>query len=315
MDINYMDALKELSEIELAFRYECLAVMVDFIHIEIFPPGEGYDFHTHSNYEFHYIYKGKGMVILNGEEYVLSQGSFYLTGPGVVHKQLADDTDPMVEYALKCDIKVDKLVSEQAEGHTKAEYRYLLNILTKKAFHVVEDKHNLNELFEKALEEAYYKRPGYYTQIKNAVLNIIVAAARNFSCETDVKYDVPKRDLNSYRMRMVQSYIADNYNKNITCIELARHVFLSSRQLNRIIKAETGYSVHDYIVFQKIEIIKELLTTTQLNLSSIAENTGFSSEFHLSNTFKKWVGVSPSKYREQSRDSDVESEAVRIKKY
>jgi len=297
MSTDYSKAVDMLAEIETSFKFECLSVEVDFINICYFPRGEGYDFHSHSNYEFHYIKQGKGIVVMNNVEYPLDEGSFYLTGPGVVHKQIADTVDPMVEYALKCEIKLNP-AEEDTNEHSMAEFAHIIDILDRNSAVVVEDFNGLSRIFEGIFDEVCCKRPGYYTQIKNMIYKIIIASARNFFIGKDISYSVPKRNMNSYRMRMIHSYIIDNCCRSITCEELSRHLFLSKKQVNRIVRAETGYSVHDYIMSEKIDIVKGILKNSKLKLVNIAEQTGFSSEFHLSNVFKKWAGVSPSKFRE-----------------
>lgn len=302
MSSNYINMSEMLAEIEISFKYECLYIAVDFINVCVFPPSGGYDYHMHSNYEFHFIKEGKGIVILNGTEYRLEAGSFYLTGPGVVHKQIADNVQPMVEYAMKCDLAFDTS-GKGISRHSAAEYKYMLDMLNTKSAQVVNDSNNLCELFERVLEEVRNKRAGFYAQIKNIVMQIIIAAARNYDKWDTIGYQIPKRDIAKYRMDIIRSYTTDNYFKNITCKELADQLFLSTRQLNRIVREQTGCSVHDFILSQRIEKVKGLLLNTELKLSQIAENTGFSSEFHLSNAFKKWLGISPAAFREKGRVS------------
>lgn len=298
MYIDYLKVMEVLKDLEIVFNYDNLSISVDFVNISPFPNGEGFDFHTHSNYEFHYIKRGKGIVIMNDIEYQLDGNSFYLTGPGVIHKQVADINEPMLEYALKCDIKHIGVPSGESKINSSSEYEYIINILDKRANRVVQDNFGIEGLFEKIFEEIFLKRPGYFTEIKTAIFNIIIATARNFAPETGVDYQIPRRDMNSHRLRLIKSYIADNYNKNITCNELSGHLFLSNRQLNRIIQSETGYSVHDFVISEKIRIVCELLRSTKQKLRDIADQTGFSSEYHLSNAFKKWTGMSPVKFRE-----------------
>lgn len=84
---------------------DSLYVSIDFINVQSFNDIEGFDEHSHSNHEFHYIKSGTGHVFLGAQEFVLSHGSFYLTGPGMLHKQISDKNNPMLEYAMRCSIR------------------------------------------------------------------------------------------------------------------------------------------------------------------------------------------------------------------
>lgn len=62
-------------------------------------------------------------------------------------------------------------------------------------------------------------------------------------------------------------------------------------------KQETGMSLRDYILRQKIERAKELLRTGSDPISEISDYLGFSSQSYFGALFKEQVGVSPSEYR------------------
>jgi AraC-like DNA-binding protein/quercetin dioxygenase-like cupin family protein len=295
MDIN--KASDMLKELDISFKYERLEVKVDFLTVYPFQPGEGFDFHSHSNYEFHYIKEGRGTVILHEKEYELHPGCFYLTGPGVLHKQYADKEFPMLEYALKCSIHNNNSKTNVLNRENTDELSYVLSLLNNEADRVIKDTNNLHLLFENVFREVYNRRPGYFSVIKNSVLNIIIFASRSYTDGTLLDYAVPTRDLDNHRFETLRNYIHDNISKNITRQELASYISLSIRQTDRIVRAQTGISIHSFIINERIASAKRLLQSTGFNLSVVAERTGFSSEYHLSSTFKKIVGLTPSEYR------------------
>lgn len=59
-----------------------------------------------------------------------------------------------------------------------------------------------------------------------------------------------------------------------------------------------GTTIEHYIIFHKIERVKELLVYNELNLSEIAYQMHYSSVGHLSNQFKKITGLTPSHFKE-----------------
>lgn len=58
-----------------------------------------------------------------------------------------------------------------------------------------------------------------------------------------------------------------------------------------------GITIQQYIIFSKIERVKELILYNQLSLTEIAFLLNYSSAAHLSNQFKKTTGLTPSFYK------------------
>lgn len=69
--------------------------------------------------------------------------------------------------------------------------------------------------------------------------------------------------------------------------------------LSMLFSSYEGITIEKYIILQKIERVKELLTYGELTLSEIAYQMDYSSVQHLSNQFKKVTGLSPSEYKQQ----------------
>lgn len=70
-----------------------------------------------------------------------------------------------------------------------------------------------------------------------------------------------------------------------------------------------GITIQQYIIFHKIERVKELLLYDELTLTEISYRMQYSSVAHLSNQFKKVTGLSPSFYKSlrQKRKGNLEN--------
>lgn len=68
-------------------------------------------------------------------------------------------------------------------------------------------------------------------------------------------------------------------------------------RLSSIFSSVEGITIERYIILQRLERVKELLVYNELTLSEIAYQTGYSSVHHLSNQFKKNIGMSPTKFK------------------
>ena len=71
--------------------------------------------------------------------------------------------------------------------------------------------------------------------------------------------------------------------------------------LSRLFSAVEGRTIEKYVIAQKVEKVKELLTYGELTLSEIAFQMQYSSAAHLSAQFKKVTGMSPSEFKKLQR--------------
>lgn len=67
--------------------------------------------------------------------------------------------------------------------------------------------------------------------------------------------------------------------------------------ISSIFSAREGITLEHYIINQKIERVKQLLSDTNLTLTDISFQTNYSSVHHLSKQFKEKQGINPSEYR------------------
>lgn len=67
--------------------------------------------------------------------------------------------------------------------------------------------------------------------------------------------------------------------------------------LSKLFSATQGITLHQFIILQKIEKVKELLLLKEFNISEIADQLNYSSISHLSLQFKKITGITPSAFK------------------
>lgn len=105
----------------------------------------------------------------------------------------------------------------------------------------------------------------------------------------------PPTDLNP--VDLVKKYIAQHIEENITRSVLADYVHLNSDYLARLFKAETEYTLNDYIVNEKMKRAQNLIRTTLLPIGLIASKVGYDNFSYFSKLYKKVIGVTPTDER------------------
>ena len=72
----------------------------------------------------------------------------------------------------------------------------------------------------------------------------------------------------------------------------------SSSNLPNLFSKNEGETIEHFFITHKIEMVKELLIYSDLNITEIADKLNYSSVAHLSNQFKTMTGLTPSQYKQ-----------------
>lgn len=97
------------------------------------------------------------------------------------------------------------------------------------------------------------------------------------------------------------SMIGSDYTRQISVGELADACGISEKYFCKLFRERTGMSSVSYIHYLRCNQAKLLLSTTNKGMAEIADQCGFSEAEYFNRVFKKQVGCTPLKYRQQSR--------------
>ena len=95
----------------------------------------------------------------------------------------------------------------------------------------------------------------------------------------------------------MQKYIEDNYRHDISLAELAAIVGLNKNYICDLFKNDTGVTIRQYLIAQRMERVKLLLQDSDCTIAEIAQSVGYSDDKYLSAQFKRRYGVAPGEYR------------------
>ena len=88
----------------------------------------------------------------------------------------------------------------------------------------------------------------------------------------------------------------DEFNMKISAI-LEEKLGMDYHYLTSLFSSVESITIERFVILQRIEKVKELLTYNETTLSDIAFNMGYSSVQHLSQQFKKITGMTPSQFK------------------
>lgn len=100
------------------------------------------------------------------------------------------------------------------------------------------------------------------------------------------------------RLQPAIDFIADNYHQNPLLAEIASTCGMSKYHFLRVYKMTFGNTPRAAVFALQIQEAKRLLLCGE-KLDNIARAIGFASASHFCNRFRKEVGMTPGKWREQ----------------
>ncbi|MBW5447157.1 helix-turn-helix domain-containing protein [Cohnella sp. CFH 77786] len=291
-----------LDRLDLRFRWGGYGIRVLRCHLTVFQPGQIISFHKHSEYEFHFIPKGKGKVILEDQLFDLHEGLFYLTGPDVVHYQESDPDDPMHELCLHCEIvPLHRPPGSEPDAEfggdlERNEAEACMETLRRFPLEPVWDTYNAMGMFLEAYRLWEEEAPGFHTLLKMAVTQILLRSTRLYAHKSRVP-SIPMRDMNDHRFQLASQFIQDNESLPISLEEVAERVNVSPRQLQRIFRTEGQTTFREYVEHVRLGGVCADLVGSDRPIEEIALAHGYATPNYLFPVFKNKFGMTPTAYR------------------
>ena len=263
--------------------YEALPKEQD-IGIKYFINHKRMRLHWHEELEIIYFERGSAEVCIDSKTYTFDAGDILVINSCEAHHGifLSDDTK---HYVLHISTKMFNSINEESKKVTIFENKITDNSL-------VEMLSSIFSIFEKEYpyKELYIKKYAY---------EFLIALTRNYIKST---FDINSKSSyknNQYLLNEILDYLHKNCAEQISVKDLAAKFHISESLLFHLFKANMKTTIVSYVNKLRIENSKKLLLSSELNISEIASEAGFSDINYYSRTFKKIMGESPSDYRKR----------------
>jgi LacI family transcriptional regulator len=106
-------------------------------------------------------------------------------------------------------------------------------------------------------------------------------------------------------------YIRERFADPVTVDDVASASLISRRQLQDRFLRDTGRTISEALLWQRIDHAKKLLAETRGKVQTIAFQSGFKTGEHMSRVFRRSVGMSPQQFRERYATSHDDPAAAR----
>lgn len=248
-------------------------------------PGE-----THNFWECFYVIEGSACASGDDKVYNLSAGDLVFHKPMELHKFYIDHENgaellifsfnlkgPLSEYFKD---KVFRLNDEQQQIVCT-----LLNFINRQA--------------TLADNSGKYRKEDQLLRLKNSspvylqrIVTFLHALLLSLGESGNISHFSTVSDALVFQQAV--QYMTEHIYGQPTVAEIAKHCFLSESGLKRIFTKYAGISIHKYFLTLKFKIAAQLLQDG-MSVREVSEKLNFSSQSYFSVSFKREIGINPSK--------------------
>lgn len=107
--------------------------------------------------------------------------------------------------------------------------------------------------------------------------------------------------LQGQRVRKIMSYIHSHYSEHISVEDMARAASISRTECFRCFRMIFKKTPVEYLLEYRLSMAAVLLANTDLAMTDISYTCGFTNPSYFGKLFREQCGMTPKKYREQSR--------------
>ena len=224
---------------------------------------------------FEYLLDGKGYICQDEEEIEVRSGDAYILQAGKNHYYYADKEMPWTKIWFN--------VRGSLVRHLLSDYGLRQT--------VVIPQFGQGQYLQSMLSTIEEDPSECYSRLTIQLHEYIQALS---------SYYASHRKEHTFAFAM-KNYIEQNLLRTLSVDDIAQSAHLSSSRAIHIFKEAFGLPPYQYYLAQRLELVQSMLLYTSLSIQEISDRLGFSDYHHLSNSFKKAYGVSPVKFRNDSR--------------
>ena len=250
-------------------------------------------------FEIHYMVRGHLRWWVESEHYAFSTGQVFVVRPGEVHGGDEGTLSPCEHYWLRIRFPAKGSLASMTTAET-AELRTAYQHLRYRVFTASPE---VNEFFERLLAE-HRRGPARSPLMARAMLHaLIITVVRDHERHCQIAKQKP---LVTWHVRRTLEWLEHQLHQSEVRLDsIAGNVGLSPAGLRSRFKAETGYTLHEYLLNRRVEEARRRLVETDDDIITIAHHLGFSSSQYFATVFRRQVGTAPGDYRKCHRQDGL----------
>jgi AraC-like DNA-binding protein len=258
--------------------------------------------HYHQEFELSFITEGSGQRIVGDSIEEFNPGDLIFIGPRIPHVWFSEDTR-RIQHSGRTLESVYLLFNQEILPDDLTTLPEFSNIqkairLSERGIRVAGD--TLNEVSKIMLQLPYmnsFKRLMMFYEIMD-----LIGRTSSHVYLASAEYIRSRFETTNSRIKRIHEFLMKNYQEDIDLNEVAEIAHMAPASVCRFFKKSTGLTIFEYLNKIKIDYSCQLLLNTDLNIMDISYDCGFNNLSHFNKQFRKFIGKTPSEFR-QLRDS------------
>lgn len=251
-----------------------------------------------SSMEIVEITSGSVTVQIGTEFIDASAGDFLYIPPSMVFRADATSDTATIRGMI-----FDMSIIEENLENFDSEVFYMFYVQSRKKISVFGVEHPVYHTLARFMQESYdeyaEKDICYKLPIRANIYHMMTALLRYY-CGSKDELDRMIYH-NVLRLRPVIAYIDEHYKEKIYIEELSDMINVSPDYFTKMFKESIGKTPIDYINGMRINYAMELLCSTDIPMSDIADTIGFCNPNYFHKIFKQYMVTSPLAYRKSTK--------------
>lgn len=244
----------------------------------------------------HIISSGKGVLKIQGKEYVLGEHQAFLIPAGISAQYTADRHDPWT-YMW---VGFSGLMSEESMAMAGFSFEHPVRSVGNESIL----KHDIEGMIE-----TYHLTFTNELRRNGCFFHFIAHLIEDYQAQGVIGSE---SNLQSAQYaRKVYHYIMENFAESIKIQDLANEIGISRNYLYSCFKEVYKVSPKQFLDTVRMEHAASLLVSKYMNIGEVAHCIGFDDELAFSKAFKEFHYVSPTEFRKQLRTKRMVSRPPR----
>lgn len=246
--------------------------------------------HFHQDIELIYVLDGAMTVEVGDQKSELKADDILVINANKKHRLRTNDKDILylrlgIAYQLVSDVFQSVDIIFWCDSSKENDERY------------EEVRKVLKELLRQYLKGERTEVSFGYISLCYKVLDTM---ALHFLVQTGDKENITDKDRFEDRILQINNYIRANYAQNISLKDLSEKLYLSIGYLSRFFKKNYGMGFVEYLTNVRLYHAVEDLLYTNVPITYIAYDNGFTNAAVFNKAFKKAYGETPSSFRKKA---------------
>lgn len=141
-------------------------------------------------------------------------------------------------------------------------------------------------------------RQDFGASISNQIAKRMVISPQREGGQAQYANSISKPDKPDHLSKSMK-WATENIDKQVSINEMAQHACLSRRSFDRHFRNNLGQSPKEWLIQQRINLAREFLESSKIDIEQIAVKTGFGTSMNLRHHFNQFLGITPTHYRNQ----------------